>query len=53
MLDDSVLEQHGEKKGHADWAYNGEFGYRPLFMFMRRNQLPRASARNTHAQQWL
>lgn len=36
-VDDSVFEQHGEKKEHADWAYNGEFGYRPLFMFIGRD----------------
>jgi len=36
-VDDSVFEQHGEKKEHATWAYNGEFGYRPLFMFIGRD----------------
>ncbi|MDX8402444.1 MAG: IS1380 family transposase [Mariprofundaceae bacterium] len=36
-VDDSVFEQHGEKKENAAWAYNGEFGYRPLFMFIGRD----------------
>ena len=35
-VDDSVFEQHGEKKEGAAWAYNGKFGYRPLFMFIGR-----------------
>ena len=36
-VDDSVFVQHGEKKEQATWAYTGEFGYRPLFMFIGRD----------------
>jgi len=34
--DASVFVQHGMKKEQAEYAYNGEFGYQPLFGFIGR-----------------
>jgi hypothetical protein len=35
-VDASIFEQHGLKKAGAAWAYDGTFGYQPLFMFIGR-----------------